>query len=250
MEEILEENKEVKELFVTKSKPKQIEIVEKDFIDILRMFAPGTSLRTALDDLHRAGMGALIVVDNGNVSNAFQKGFSIHSRFSAQKLIELAKMDGAIILSRNIKKILFANSFLMPNPEISTKETGTRHKAAERTAKETGAIVIAISERKNKISIYQGDRKHELQNSSEILRRAGETVQILEKQKDSLNEALNNLNLLELNRIATINDVCIVIQRFEILKRISAIIKRYLAELGKEGVLVSMRLKDLTKGIE
>ncbi len=250
MEKILEENKEVKELFVPKGETKQIEIVEKDFIDILRMFAPGTSLRTALDDLHRAGMGALIVVDNGNVSNTFQKGFSIHSTFSAQKLIELAKMDGAIILSRNIKKILFANSFLIPNPEISTKETGTRHKAAERTAKETGAIVIAISERKNKISIYQGDKKHELKDSSEILRRAAETVQILEKQKDALNEALNNLNLLELNRMVTINDVCTAIQRFEILKKISAIIKRYLAELGKEGVLVSMRLKDLTKGME
>ena len=214
------------------------------------MFAPGTSLRTALDDLHRAGMGALIIIDNGNISKIFQKGFSIHSRFSPQKLIELAKMDGAIILSRNAKKILFANSFLMPSPEIQTKETGTRHKAAERAAKETGAIVIAISERKNKISIYQGDKSHELRNSSEILRRAAETVQILEKQKESFNEAINNLNLLELNRMVTINDVCTVLQRFEIIKRISAIIKRYLVELGKEGVLVSMRLKDLTKGME
>lgn len=250
MGKILEKNKEVKELFISKTEPRKIKIIEKDFIDILRMFAPGTALRTALDDLHRAGMGALIVVDNGNISNAFQKGFSIHSTFSPQKLIELAKMDGAIILSRNIKKILFGNAFLMPNPEITTKETGTRHKAAERTAKETGAIVIAISERKNKISIYQGDKRHELKDSSEILRRATETVQILEKQKENLNEALNNLNLLELNRMVKINDVCIVIQRFEILKRISAIIKRYLVELGKEGVLISMRLKDLTKGVE
>ncbi len=247
---VQEEKKEIEGLFIPEKKETKIEIPEKDFIDILRMFAPGTSLRGALDDLLHAGMGALIVVDNGNISSIFQRGFSIHSKFTPQKLIELAKMDGAIILSKNIKKILFANSFLLPNPEIQTKETGTRHKAGERTAKQTGAIVIVISERKNKITIYHGDKRHELRDSSEILRRAAETLQILEKQRESFNEALSNLNLLELNRIVTIEDVCIVIQRFEIIKRISSMIKRYLIELGKEGVLVSVRLKDLTKGME
>jgi diadenylate cyclase len=102
-------------------------VVEKDFMDVLKMVAPGTSIRIAMDDLLNAGMGALIVVDNGNISSVYQKGFGIHSKFSTQKLVELAKMDGAIILSRNVKKILYANSFLSPNPEINTRETGTRH---------------------------------------------------------------------------------------------------------------------------
>jgi diadenylate cyclase len=132
---------------------------------------------------------------------------------------------------------LYGNSFLSPNPEISTRETGTRHKSAERTAKQTGAIVIAISERKKKITIYQGDNRHELRESSEILRRAAETLQILEKQRESFNEAIMNLNLMELQRIVTVKDVCGVIQRFEIIKRISETVKRYLIELGKEGEL-------------
>jgi len=246
----MEKDTEISELFVPQSEQDKLGIVEKDFIDVLKMVAPGTSIRGALDDLLRAEMGALIVVDNGNIAPVFQRGFSIHQKFTQQKVIELAKMDGAIILSKNIKKILFANSFLFPNQEIQTKETGTRHKAAERTAKQTGAIVIAISERRKKITLYQGDKKHELQESSEILRRAAETLQILEKQRESFNESINNLNILELQRIVAIKDVCGVIQRFEIIKRISEVVKRYLIELGKEGAIVSMRLKDLTRGLD
>lgn len=223
---------------------------QKEFIDVLRMFAPGTSLRLALDDLLRARMGALIVIDNGLSSSVVERGFKIYSRFTAQRLIELAKMDGAIVLSKNAKKILYANAFLFPDQQISTRETGTRHKSAERTAKQTGAIVIAISERKNKITIYQGDKKHVLRESSEILRRATENLQILEKQRESLNEILANLNLLEIQKIVTVNDVSVVIQRFEILKKISETVKRYLVELGKEGEIVSMRLKDLMRGLE
>lgn len=223
---------------------------DKDFLDVLKMIAPGTSLRTALDDLLRAGMGALIVVDNGNISNIYERGFKIYSKFSTQKLIELAKMDGAIILSRNAKKILHANTMLHPDQSIMSKETGTRHKSAERTSRQTGAIVITISERKNKITIYYGDMKHELRNSAEILRRAAENLQILEKQREAFDEAINNLNLLEFKRMATMKDVSLVVQKFEILKRTSDVVKRYLVELGKEGMIVSLRLKDLTLGLD
>ncbi len=245
----MEDTREMGDLFVPRNEQEKT-IVEKDFMDVLKMVAPGTSIRVAMDDLLNAGMGALIVIDNGNTSSVYQKGFGIHSKFSPQKLVELAKMDGAIILSKNVKKILYANSFLSPDSEITTRETGTRHKSAERTAKQTGAIVIAISERKKKITIYQGDKRHELKDSSEILRRAAETLQILEKQRESFNEAITNLNLMELQRMVTVKDVCGVIQRFEIIKRISDIVKRYLIELGREGAIVSMSLKDLVKGLD
>jgi diadenylate cyclase len=245
----MDENKEIGDLFIPQGEQEKT-VMQKDFMDVLKMVAPGTSIRVAMDDLLNAGMGALIVIDNGSLSSAYQRGFSIHSKFSPQKLVELAKMDGAIILSGNVKKILYANSFLSPNPEVTTRETGTRHKSAERTAKQTGAVVIAISERKKKITIYQGDKRHELKESSEILRRAAETLQILEKQKESFNEAITNLNLMELQRIVTVKEVCGVIQRFEIIKRISEIVKRYLIELGREGAIVSMSLKDLTNGLE
>lgn len=250
MENESSEKKIVDELFVPKSDNINVEIEQKDFFDVLKMVAPGTSIRAALDDLLNAEMGALVVIDNGKVSSIVEKGFKIYSKFSPQKLVELAKMDGAIVLSKNVKKVLYANTLLAPNPQISTRETGTRHKAAERTSKQTGAIVIAISERKRKMTLYYGDKRHELRKSSEVLRRASENMQILEKQRESLNEVILDLNVLELQKMVTINDVSKVIQNFEILKRISEVIKKYLIELGKEGMIVSSRVKSLTRGLD
>ncbi len=222
---------------------------KKDFLDILKLFSPGTAIRTAVDDILRARMGALIVIDKENLLSIVDGGFRVNTKFSAQKLVELAKMDGAIILSEDLKKILYANTLLFPDVHLSTKETGTRHKAAERTAKQTKTIVIAVSQRKNKITIYYNDLRHELEDSSEVLRRASETLQILEKQKDIFSDLLVNLNILEINNLVTISDVCNVLQRIEIIKRVSEIVKRYLIELGREGTIVSMRLKELTKNI-
>ncbi len=219
---------------------------ERDFVDVLKMFAPGTSLRGGIDDLLRAEMGALIVFDNGNVSDIVDGGFKINSKFSSQKLVELCKMDGAIVLSNDAKRICYANALLFPGVDIPTRETGTRHKAAERTAKKAKTIVIAVSERKHKISLYYGDMKYELDHSSEILRRAAETLQILEKQRETFNDLMSNFNILEINGLVTIDDVSNILQRLEIIKRISEIVKRYLIELGKEGMIVSMRLKELT----
>jgi diadenylate cyclase len=158
-------------------------------------------------------------------------------------------MDGAIIHSKDMKRISYANTHLVPDISFLTKETGTRHKAAERTAKQVKTIVIAVSERKSKVTIYYKDLKYELEETSEILRRAAETLQILEKQKEVFNELLSNLNILEINNLCTTNDVCSVLQRAEMINQISAMVKRYLVELGKEGIIVSMRLKELTKNL-
>jgi diadenylate cyclase len=222
---------------------------KKDFVEILKMFAPGTSLRVGLDDILKMGKGALIVIYSDKLFEILEPGFKVNSRFSSQKLAELAKMDGAIILSKDLKKILYANSFLFPNIKISTKETGTRHKAAERTAKQLKTIVIAISERKRKITIYYGNSKYELGESSEILRRAAETLQILEKQKEMFNNLLINLNISELTNTTTITDVCNILQRIEIIRRISEVVRMCLVELGSEGIIVSMRLRELTKNL-
>ena len=225
-------------------------VMQKDFIDILKMVSPGTSLRVGLDDLLRAKMGALIVFENDFTAPLIEGGFRINTKFSSQKLVELAKMDGAIILSNDGKKIMTANALMFPSIEIPTKETGTRHKAAERTARQAKTLVIAVSERKNKISVYYGDQHHQLDSSAEILRRASETLQILEKQRDLFDDLLDTLNARELEKTVTINDVCLVLQRVEIIKRISELVKRYLIELGREGAIVSMRLKELTGTLE
>ncbi len=238
-------DKEVKELIFSETKIAEKKDLEKDFLEFLKMISPGTSIRSALDDLLNAHMGALIVFENEPAKNVIEKGFKINAKFSQQKLVELSKMDGAIILSNDGKKILYANTLLFPSVEISTKETGTRHKAAERTAKQTHALVIAVSERKNKVTVYWGEMKYELKESSEILRRASETLQVLEKQREIYDYLMANLNILEMGGLVTINDVCNVLQRLEIIKRISSIVKRYLIELGKEGIIISMRLKEL-----
>ncbi|MBI2043587.1 DNA integrity scanning protein DisA [Candidatus Pacearchaeota archaeon] len=238
-------DKEVKELVISETKIAEKKDFEKDFLEVLKMISPGTSIRSALDDLLNAEMGALIVYENDFTPNVTEKGFRINARFSSQRLVELAKMDGAIILSKDGKKILHANALLFPSVEIPTKETGTRHKAAERTSKQTKALVIAVSERKNKITVYLGDVKYELKESSEILRRASETLQVLEKQREIYDYLLTNLNILEMGGLVAVNDVCNVIQRLEIIKRISGIVRRYLIELGKEGIIISMRLKEL-----
>ena len=181
--------------------------------------------------------------------NIIDGGFKVNCRFSPQKLVELAKMDGAIILSQDLKKILYANTLLTPSAKVSTQETGTRHKAAERTAKQFGTITIAVSERRNKITLYFKNESYFLEETSEILRRAAETLQILEKQVDMLNDLLSHLNILEITNLTTMSDVCSVLQTLEMVRRISDIVRRYLIELGKEGTIVSMRLKELTKNL-
>jgi diadenylate cyclase len=226
-------------------------VVDDDeaFLNILKIFSPGTAMRTALDDLLRARMGALIVADKEGLLGILEGGFRINCKFSPQKLVELSKMDGAIILSKDLKKILYSNVLLVPKANIKTIETGTRHKSAEKTSKQFKTIVVAVSERKNKISLYWGNHKHILESSSEILRRATETLQILEKQKDIFDDLMVHLNILEITDLTSTNDVCNVLQRMEIMRRITDSVKRYLVELGKEGIIVSMRLKELTKNI-
>lgn len=219
------------------------------FLEVLGKLSPGKSLRTALDDILEGKTGALIVVDCPELENLMDGGFKINCRFTPQRLAELAKMDGAIILSDDLKKVISCNVLLVPKSEIPSNETGTRHKAAERIAKQINTLVMAVSERKNKITLYYGDIRYELSGSSEILRRAAETLQILEKQKDIFNDLISNLNILEINNLVSTSDVCSVLQRLEIVNRISAMVKRYLIELGKEGIIVSMRLKELTRNL-
>jgi len=220
-----------------------------DFVDILKLFAPGTAMRNALDDIVGSGMGAIVVFEKEGIHTAMEGGFKVNCKFTPQKLFELAKMDGAIIVTSDLKKILYSNVLLTPKAGIFTKETGTRHKAAERTAKQLKTIVVAVSERKKKISIYWKDEKHVLEASSEILRRVSEHMQILEKEKEDLDQSLSKLNVLEIKNKVTSIAVCNVLQRIEIFRRVAEVIRRYLAELGKEGIIVSMRLQELGKNV-
>ncbi len=219
-------------------------------IESLKLVSPGTVLRTAIDDLLQAGMGALIVVNSPDLKNIIEGGFKVNTKLTHQRIVELAKMDGAIIISSDLSKILLANVLLFADINIPTNETGTRHKAAERTAKQVDTLAIAISERRKKITIYHGKLRYILKNTEELLSRATETLQILEKQRELLDELLSNLNVLEISGLVVVSDVCSVLQRIEILMRTAKTIERYLIELGREGIIIKMRLRELLKNVE
>ena len=220
------------------------------FLEVLGRLSPGKNLRTALDDILEGETGALIVVDCNDLKNLLDGGFRINTKFTSQKLAELAKMDGAIILSSDLKKILFANVLMVTDSSIPTNETGTRHKAAERTAKQTGTIVIAVSERRSKITLFYEDKKYILENSEHLLRRATETLNILEKQREIFDDILKNLNILEITKLVSVADVCSVLQRIEVIVKMMDSMKRYLTELGNQGTIIRMRVREIFKGLE
>jgi len=219
-------------------------------LDILRKLSSGTELREGIDNVVSGGMGGLIVVYNLRAEGVFQGGFSIDCKFSSKRLFELSKMDGAIILSEDFSKILYANTLLVPDSNLTSFETGVRHQVAERTAKQINGLIIAVSERRGEITIYYGNSKYVLQPTEVLIRRATETLQILEKQREVFNEILINLNVLELTNLVSIVDVCRVLQRIEMIKRMSGIINEYILELGKDGVILRMRMREIIRGIE
>jgi len=229
-----------------------IEAEEKQLtkLEILKKISSGTELREGLNDIVNGGKGALILVDNPKASRIFQGGFKVNCKFTSKRLSELAKMDGAIIVSKDFKKILYANTLLIPDSSIASNETGTRHQAGERAAKQTNGLVIAVSERKREITIFYGNSRYVLQPTEDLLRRATETLQILEKQRDIFNELLVNLNVLEMTNLISIGDVSRILQRIEMIRKMANIINEYIVELGKDGVIVRMRMREITKGIE
>lgn len=224
---------------------------DKELMNVLKMMAPGTQLREGLENILRAKTGGLVVLgDNEQILKLVDGGFGINSDFTPSNVYELGKMDGAIVLSSDLKKIVCANTQLVPDSSIPTFETGTRHRTADRVAKQTNTVVVAISQRRNVITIYKGNIKYLLRDSSIILARANQAIQTLEKYVVVLDRVVNNLNLLEFQDLATLLDVVVVIQRTEMVMRIVGEIERYICELGNEGRLISMQLSELVKNIE
>lgn len=219
--------------------------------ECLKMLSPGTELREGLENIVRAKTGAIIVVgDSKDVLAIVAGGFYINSEFSPAHLYELAKMDGAIVISRDGKSILYANAQLVPESFIQSKETGIRHRTAEKVAKQTGELVISISQRRNIITLYKSHSKHVLDDVSKILTKANQAIQTLEKYKAVLDQAMTNLSALEFEDLVTVYDVTKVLQRTEMVRRIVIEIKKYILELGNEGRLISMQMEELTNEVD
>lgn len=230
---------------------KDEQLLDGEIFKAIKVLAPGTTLREGLENILNAHTGALIVIgDSPQIMEIIAGGFEINADLTPANVYELAKMDGAIILSSDAKKVLYANVQLIPDPAIPSQETGIRHRTAERVARQTGVIVISISQRRNIITIYKGTGKYVLRDMRVILTKANQAVQTLEKYKSVLDKALVTLSTLEFQDLVTLYDVAKAIQRTEMVVRIVKEIETYIGELGTEGRLVSMQLEELITNVE
>lgn len=217
----------------------------------LEKVAPGTPLREGLDFILAAGTGALIVIgDHEAVEPLCNGGFTIDTPFSPQRVSELAKMDGAIILDAECEHIIRANVHLVPDPELPTSETGMRHRTAERVSRQTQALVISISQRREVVSLYLQGHRTILDQIEVLLAKADQALQTLQRYRSRLDRTLDHLTEIEFDDVVTLADVTEVIGRFELVHRTAREVGRYIAELGTEGRLVRMQAEELTATVD
>jgi diadenylate cyclase len=217
----------------------------------LASIAPGTSLRDGLERVLRGRTGALIVLGNDKtVESISTGGFTLDVPFTATGLRELAKMDGAIILDRDATRILRAAVHLMPDPSIYSEETGTRHRTADRVARQSGFPVISVSQSMQIIAVYVGGIRYVLEDSGQILSRANQALATLERYKLRLDEVSSTLSALEIEDLVTVRDVAVVAQRLEMVTRIAREIEDYVLELGSDGRLLALQLDELVTGVD
>ena len=223
---------------------------ERALLRVLAQIAPGTPLREGLDRVLQSGRGGLIVVgDSPEVLNICSGGFLLDSAYTPQRLAEVAKMDGAIILDPDATRIARANVHLVPNPNVPTTETGTRHRTAERVARSLDVAVLAVSQSRKEIQIYISEDRHSLEPVSRLLERSNQAIQTLERYRSRLASVAANLSALEVENLVTLRDVVEVLQRTEMVARIAKEIERNLIELGSDGRLVRLQLEELMGGV-
>jgi diadenylate cyclase len=216
----------------------------------LALVAPGQPLRDGLERVLLANRGALIVVgDDADVLSICTGGFLLDAEFTPQRLSELAKLDGAIIVSADAARIARANVHLMPNPSIPTTETGTRHRTAERMARSIPVPVISVSASMGVVTVYRGDAKHVLQSASRLHERIGQALQTLERFRQRLDAAVGALSSLEIEDTVTLRDVTAVLQPAELAVRIADEIDSELVELGDDARLLRLQLEELLDGV-
>jgi diadenylate cyclase len=220
-------------------------------IQALATIAPGRPLREGLDRILQANKGALVIVGDGaEVLEICSGGFLLDAEFSPQRLSELSKMDGAIILAADASRIARANVHLVPSPHVPTSETGTRHRTAERVARSIDVPVIAVSEDLSVITMYRGDLKHPLDSIARLLGRANQALQTLERYRTRLDSVTSALTALEVEDLVTVRDVVTVLQRAEMVRRIADEVSGYIVELGSDGRLVHLQVEELMGAVE
>ena len=224
---------------------------QDEVLEILKIIAPGTVLREGIDNILNAKTGALILISSEDeCQDIVDGGFKIDQDFTPASIYELAKMDGAIVISKDIKKILMANVQLTPDYKIKTSETGTRHRTAERVAKQTNQLVICISQRRGIITVFKGDFRYVVNDISSVVMRANQMLEALEKYKVVLDNMLSILSEHEFDDIVSLETVANTIYRSELIMRMEKEVRKNVIELGVEGRIVNMQLEELISNVE
>ena len=219
--------------------------------DALALVAPGTALRDGIDRIVRAKMGALLVLgDSPDVLGICSGGFLLDTKFTPPRLSELAKMDGAIIISTDGSRIARANVHLVPDPTVPTNETGTRHRTAERVALSLQVPVVSVSEEMSVINVYAGGAKRQLHDIGRLLDRANQALQTLERYKARLDDATSALTTLEVEDVVTVRDVTAVLQRGQMVRQIAGEIETMIVELGVEARLLRLQVDEVANDLD
>ncbi|MCD6579852.1 DNA integrity scanning diadenylate cyclase DisA [bacterium] len=223
-------------------------LIEKDkkFQKVLQMVAPGTPLRKGIDFIVQAEIGGLIVIGAPIQKNIMEIGFEVIAPFTPNRLYEISKMDGAVILSKNIDSILYSNVHLHPSINIPSMETGTRHKVAARFAKETGLYVIAVSKKRNTVTIYSEGIIYSLKYIPELLAEVSQAISTFDHYANTFNNLMKELTFSEIKENTTLHDIIKGTMNFLYLKKILNIIKRNVTELGAAAHILRMRIDELT----
>jgi diadenylate cyclase len=223
---------------------------EPRLVRALEMVAPGTSLREGIDNIVHARTGGLLVIgDPDDLAFLLSGGLKIDIDYTPAFLYQLAKMDGALVLNANANKIVWGNVQLTPDPTIGTSETGTRHRTAERISKQADALVVAISQRREVVSLYVDGAKYILEDIPVVLAKANQALATLDKYRSRLDQVSMRLTALEFEGGTTLHDVLTVLQRAELVTRMGVEIERYIVELGVEGRLIEMQLDETMVGV-
>lgn len=210
--------------------------------EAIRITAPGTAVRHALDMIIAGHMGALICIgDTDNVLKSGNDGFPLNISFTANRLFELSKMDGAIVIDGGLTEILRANYHLNPDPGLPTSETGMRHRTAARMSLLTNAIVISVSERRQVINVYVGGRRHQIKTVAELMTSVNQLVVAMQSTRDRLDRRLSRLTFLELQNQVTLADLTEVFYLFEVLTTAGEDLNSIVVQLGSEGRTVRMQ---------
>src|SRR3989440_803809 len=224
--------------------------IDPNVLGAVARIAPGTPLRQGIDDIIRSREGALIVIgEPSELAFLFSGGIRLEQPFTSQLLYELAKMDGAIIVNTSVTKLVHANVQLMPDPTIPSNETGTRHRTAERVAKQTDALVISISQQRETVTVFLGQSRYQLEPIADVLAKTNQALATLETYRARLEQVLTRLTALEFQNAVMLDDVLVTVQRAELTTRMAEEIERACVELGEEGRLIRMQLEELVADV-